>query len=63
MAYNPKYLAKDYEYRAKHFKRVGIDFDKDYYAEILKPAADAAGLPVNSYIKQAISEKIERERS
>ena len=62
MTYNPKYLQKDYEYRKEHFKRVGIDFGKDFYAEVLKPAADAAGETVNGYIKEAVRRRIEAEK-
>lgn len=52
-----------YKYNKEHLKRIPLDVQKGFYEQILKPAADAAGLPVNSYIKQAINEKIERERS
>ena len=63
MPYNPKYLPKDYEYRKNHFKRVGVDVQKEYYAEVLKPAADRVGESVNGYIKKAIDERIERENA
>ncbi len=61
MAYNPK--RNDYidKYKSDHYKRVAVDFKKSYYDETLKPAADSAGVPVASYIKEAVSEKINRD--
>lgn len=54
MAYNPKYSKKHEEYRSRKYKRVGLDFEKEYYDTVLKPAADASGMPVNTFIKEAI---------
>lgn len=53
--------ARQYRYNEKHIKRVPLDVQKEYYDTILRPAAAAAGLPVNTYIKTAISEKIEKD--
>ena len=61
MTYNAKYNEQNYKYRTEKFKRVGVDFDKTYYDEVLKPAADSASLPVGTYIKHAVSEKIDRD--
>lgn len=61
MTYNAKYNEQKYKYRTEKFKRVGVDFDKTYYDEVLKPAADSASLPVGTYIKHAVSEKIDRD--
>lgn len=52
--YNAKNKEYNYEYRAKNLKRVGIDFTKEYYSNVLKPAAEATGEPVNTFIKKAI---------
>ncbi len=49
-----------YKYNAAHLKRVPLDMQLSDY-EMLKAAADAAGVPVNAYIKQAIRERIERD--
>lgn len=61
MTYNAKYNDQKYKYRSEKFKRVGIDFEKSYYAEVLKPMADSVGLPVGTYIKMAVDEKIKRD--
>ena len=60
MPYNPKYNKQKHEYRKANFKRVNIDFDKDYFNDVLKPAADNAGLPVNTFIKKLIHDKIDK---
>jgi hypothetical protein len=49
------------KYAKNNIKRVPFDCQKDYYEEVLKPAAEKAGMPVNAFIKAAIAEKIERE--
>lgn len=59
MTYDAKYNAQNYKYRSEKFKRVGIDFDKRYYEDVLKPAAESVNLPVGTFIKQAIEEKIQ----
>lgn len=46
------------QYRKEHIKRVVLDMQKSYFEEVLKPAAEKLGLPVNTFIKQAIEEKI-----
>jgi hypothetical protein len=48
-------------YAKENLKRVPFDCQKDYYEEVLKPAAEKAGMKVNAFIKAAIAEKIERE--
>ena len=49
------------KYVTKNIKRIPLDVQKSFYDEILKPAADRSGLAVNTYIKDAINEKIERD--
>lgn len=52
---------KQKKYHAEHIKRVPLDMQKDYYNNILKPFADKLGMSVNTFIKEAIAEKIEKE--
>lgn len=59
MAYNPKYNEHQYKYRTEKYKRIGVEFERSYYDETLKPAADNLGLKVNAFVKLAIREKIE----
>ena len=52
---------RDMEYMDTHQKRVPLNFKLDDYAR-LKAAADTAGQPVGTYIKQAIKERMERDQ-
>lgn len=61
MPYNPKYNEQSYEYRKNHLKRVGIDFNLNYYNDVLIPEVSKSGLTVSGYIKKAIEEKMKRE--
>lgn len=46
-------------YKERKWKRVPLDIDKTYFSDTLKPAADKAGEPVNTYIKKAIQARID----
>ena len=46
----------------KSLKRIPLDVQKEKYEEI-KAAANAAGEKVNTYIKKAINERIERDNA
>lgn len=50
----------DIEYAKKSLKRIPLDVQKEKYEEI-KAAAEAAGEKVNTYIKKAIDERMERD--
>lgn len=58
--YNMAIPEKQKKYHEKAIKRVPLDMQKDFYNDVLKPAADSTGIPVNTFIKHAIMEKIER---
>lgn len=48
-------------YAKTHYKRVPLNLKFDEY-ETLKAAADACGEPVNTFIKKAISERIQKQK-
>ena len=48
------------QYAKNKLKRIPLDVKKEKYEEI-KAAADAAGEPVNGYIKKAIDERMKRD--
>ena len=50
-----------YKYAKENLKRIPLDVQKEKYDEI-KAAADAVGEKVNTYIKKAIDERMEREK-
>ena len=51
------------KWQAANMKRVPLDVRKEYYNDVLKPAADRAGETVGGYIKKAIEQRIEREKA
>lgn len=55
--------SKEYniQYKKDNLKRVPLDLRKDKYLEV-KAAADRSGKSVNGFIKEAIDEKMEREK-
>lgn len=47
-------------YAKDNYKRVPLNLDKDYYAAVRK-FLDERKIPVNTYIKQALSEKLSKD--
>lgn len=62
MSYNESTYKASVKYRAAKIKRVPLDMQLSEYEE-LKQASAAAGVPVNTYIKQAIREKMQRDQA
>lgn len=48
------------KYMKERVKRIPLDVMKEYYDNILKPAADMMDEPVNTFIKIAIEERLDR---
>lgn len=48
-------------YKKTHYKRIVLNIDKEYYENVLLPEAQHLGIGTNTFIKEAIGEKIERE--
>ena len=59
--YDPKNNDYVNNYKKEHYKRLQIEFDKDYYVNVLAPAAEAKGLRTSTFVREAVKEKIERE--
>lgn len=53
------HMRATYKWESENLKRIPLNVRKEYYADTLKPAADAAGESVNGYIKEAIRRRIE----
>lgn len=62
MADNESKKKYDIRYAKNKLKRIPLDVQKEKYDEI-KAAAVIAGESVNRYIKNAISQRMEREQS
>jgi predicted HicB family RNase H-like nuclease len=48
------------DYKRKMYKRISLEIKKDDY-EILKKAATGSGITVNTFIKQAIQDKLNQD--
>lgn len=59
--YNEKKKEYILNYAKKNLKRVPLDLQLEFYADI-KAAADAAGESVNGYIKKSVQMRIESEK-
>lgn len=61
----PEYSENKKQYNMKYardnLKRVPLDLQKDYYNNVLVPAAAKCGESVNGFIKKAIQDRIEKE--
>ena len=62
MPYTETSYKASQKYKANNIKRVPLDMQLADY-EKLRAAASAIGQPINAYIKQAISERMERDNS
>lgn len=62
MAYNESSYEASKKYKAGKIKRVPLDMQITDY-EALQAAANAAGEKVNTYIKKAIAQRMEREQA
>ena len=52
----------DIEYAKKNLKRIPLDVTKEKYEDIAT-AAKSAGESINGYIKKAVDDRMEREKS
>lgn len=59
--YSEKRIKYNMEYQKENQKRIPLDVQKKYFETVLKPAADAAGEPMNTYIKKAIEMRMEHD--
>ena len=62
MVYTEAGKKADMKYKKTHIKRIPLDVQKEKYEEI-KEAADRAGETVNGYIKKAIDDRMQKEKS
>lgn len=55
MTYDPSNNNAVYRYKKSNIKRISLDVQKDYFDDVIRPAADYCNVPVNRFIKDAIS--------
>lgn len=58
--YKPGNTKHVYNYTRKHYHTMTVNFDKEFYSDTLKPLCDSLGIPVATFIKQAVSNEVER---
>ena len=63
MAYDDIGKKATMKYIKSKQKRVELLFHKEQFETIIEPAIAESGLPTATYIKQAIMEKIERDKA
>ena len=51
------------KYQAANYDRINILVPKNYKIDVVKPAADAAGVSISAYILEAINQRIVRDSS
>lgn len=59
--YNPKNNTYINNYKKEHYKCLQVEVRKEFYTDVLVPAAKEKGMAVATYVKEAINEKLERE--
>lgn len=62
MTYDQTSKKATLKYRKKR-KQIALEYKMEEYENDILPAIEASGLPIASFIKEAIREKIERERN
>ena len=60
MAYNETTYKATTKYKSAHIKRIPLDVQLSEY-ELIKASAEASGMSVNGFIKQAIRQAMERD--
>ena len=60
-SYDPKKNKYINKYKQEHYKSLRLEVSKEFYSDVLAPAAEAKGMPIATYVKEAITEKVERE--
>ena len=61
MAYNEKIKEQNIKYMKNKQQRVPLNWIKEDYEQRVKPAIERSGMPIATFIKAAVNEKIERE--
>lgn len=62
MPYNDISKRSSSKYRKREQKQISISFKITYYEEYILPCIKKSGIPVATFIKKAIEEKIERDK-
>ena len=58
MEENTKQKRYDNEYVRIHYKRISLNIDKNYFQSKIIPHCKKSGIPVNTFIKQLIYDRL-----
>ena len=61
MAYNEKVKTQNMKYMEEKQLRVPLNWLKEDFEKRVKPAIKSSGMPVATFIKSAVNEKIDRD--
>ncbi len=61
MAYNEKVKNQNMKYIAENQHRIAVNWLKEDFEKRVKPAIKRSGMPVATFIKAAVNEKIDRD--
>ena len=61
MAYSEKVKIQNMKYIAENQHRIGINWLKEDFEKRVRPAIKKSGMPVATFIKTAVNEKIDRD--
>lgn len=59
--YNERTKKNMLKYAKEKIKRIPLDVQLSYHNDVLKPAAERANTPINTFIKEAIQARIDKE--
>ena len=62
MAYTEASKKAVLKYEKEKMKRIVLKYTIEDYQNIIRPAVDKSGMPTATFIKQAVTEKIERDK-
>lgn len=61
--YDPAKVKDVLKYKKTHYKTITLSFNKDYYAEELKPFCESICVPISTFIKEAIENEMKRRKA
>lgn len=61
MTVSKKQIDQINNWKKANVKRIGLELDKSYFENIIRPHCEKYGLPINTFIKQAIAEKLRND--
>lgn len=61
MAYSKEQMVRSIKYVKEHQKQVVVKYKNEEFESRIRPAVEKSGMPMATFIKQAVNEKILRD--